>query len=441
MDPMARVRRTSAAGALGAILALPAVCFPAEQSTINFAFEAGAAVTDNIERTEVDSDSQFISSAGVKFGIQENRRRLQVGVSGDFAYMHYHGNVQDNLVGEASGLLRIGMVPERVTWIVEDRFDQARRDLFAVPAPENLENINHFVTGPEVLVPIATSWDARLSAQYERLDYQRSPLDTTGYGGEFAILHQLSGNSEVSLALESNRTEPRAQSGAGHTLHSAAIGYSAGGRRSEIRIDAGVRKIAGGRSGLLIGVDMTRMIGNMSGLQVRAGRKFGDNGDVLGLGSQYYSGASDGEVLAQTTDPFTLDYASMAYGITGRFTTLNLEAEWNRKYSAMQELEAIRSVSFEAGLTRRFGRRLEGNISFGHAVNDFQYPESRDFRELTGRIGVTWRAGHRVYASLSGQYYQFKAERTPNSVEERRLWLQLGFGDPSVHARGAAAVR
>jgi hypothetical protein len=438
---MGIVRRRSSAGVLGTILAIPAVCLPAEQNTINFAFEAGAAVTDNIDRAEIDGSSQVISSAGVKFGIQESRRLLQAGVGGDFAYMHYHGNVQDHLVGEANGQLRIAMVPERITWFLEDRFDQARRDLFAVPAPENLENINHFMTGPEVLIPIAATWDARLLAQYERLDYQKSPLDTTGYGGTLSILHRLSGNSEISISLESNRTEPKAQPGTSHTLHSAALGYVLGGQRTAVRIDAGVRKIEGGRTGELVGVDITRMIGTMSGLQVRAGRKFGDNGDVLGLGGGYSSGAYDGEVLAQTTDPFTLDYASMAYGITGRFTTLNLEVEWNRKYSALQELEAIKSVSFEAGLTRRFGRRLEGNISFGHTVNDFQYPESKDFRELTGRVGLTWRAGQRVYASLSGQYYQFKAERTPNSVEERRLWLRLGYGDPFVHARGAAAVR
>lgn len=449
METMEKFRRLSGAGLLlCSALGAPLVSGAAEESVVKLAVEVGVGVTDNIERTDLVGRSETLSTAGVQFRVHDNSRRMNVDLSGGLALLHYpDGTYDDDLIGSVQGEVQVSLVPEYLAWAVEDNFGQTRQDLFEVPSPDNTENINRLVTGPDLTLPLGQYWNVRASARYGRIDYQKSPYDSMRYIGSLGIEHLLSGGSSVSLEVNSSRIDPKADLGTTrYDLQAAMLDYSMRGARTSFNVELGLRRIkqddGASESGVLLGFDLTRRIGNSSNLQVSLGREYGDNGDVMRIADgQLPIGTEDGHSLTRTTDPFTLDRLTLAYGISGRRTDINVSAYWTREKAAFRAEESRDSVSYAASVVRQLGSRLEGNVILSHSRSDFDDLLVRRFRETHGAIGLTWRMGARLFSSVLAQYYQYKAAGSANSVEERRVWLRMGFGSPDVRSQGAAAIQ
>jgi hypothetical protein len=145
-----RIRR-AVAGRL-AVAALLAAPFAANAADV--AYEANVAVghSDNVGRTATNEIDETIASAGLEFSVGQFGPRLQADLTGNFAYYDYLDDTFDSeLMGSFSGNALLNFVPERFTWMIADNFGQVLSDPFQPATPDNRENINHLMTGPDLM--------------------------------------------------------------------------------------------------------------------------------------------------------------------------------------------------------------------------------------------------------------------------------------------------
>lgn len=451
MVPMETIRRSSAIFVLVVAAALPVHAGQvAQDRRTDFAFEAGAGYIDNLERAASGGESGLMTSAGAQFSVQRASRRLTAVLGGDLTYIRYPGEVYDEeILGNAQAQLRAAFVPERLEWVIDDSFGQARQDDDAAPTPENTENVNYLLTGPSLTLPMSSRWQLRASARYGRLDYQTSPYDSALYKGAFGLVRELASGAALSLDVESNRTRPEEQAGASNFRSEAAtLGYSLQGARTGLQLDVGAQRLrqpGTSHSSALLRFSFLRKIGNISSLRIEAGREYRNNGDLLIIGGDLPIdppiGSPDGEVISRTVESFKLDRASVNFGRSGRVTDINVYAEWFREGAVLSDLQDRERLFLGGSVSRRFGPRLEGNVAVWQARNGLGRAATSGHNEIAASLGLTWRISSRLYATLSGDYAQYTFLDVPNSVETRQAWLHIGFGEITVRRRGAAAVR
>src|SRR5690606_21025406 len=139
---------------------------------------------------------------------QEERRRLRADVDVDVSYQHYFDDeFDDDLFGGIDGMLLLGLVPERIEWLIQENFGQTRIDPLGAVTPNNREDINHFTTGPDVTLRFGQATSLRLSGRYSATDYETSVLDGTSRLGMLSLIRHLSPASALSLSGSHERVE------------------------------------------------------------------------------------------------------------------------------------------------------------------------------------------------------------------------------------------
>ncbi len=93
----------------------------------------------------------------------------------------------------------LALIPERVTWVLQESFGQAQIDPFTPVTPTNLENINYVATGPDVALRLGATVFLDLSARYARTTYETDPFDSNRMLGSAALGMPLSAQSSVSI--------------------------------------------------------------------------------------------------------------------------------------------------------------------------------------------------------------------------------------------------
>ncbi len=428
---------------LAVALLLPAVVHAVD---VQVAGEAGVGVSDNIQRAAANERSETIATVGVQFSVVEASRRVAADVTGDFAYMDYtRGTYASELIGNASGSLRLNVVDERLDWVVQDNFGQTRRDLFAAQTPANRENINYFSTGPNFSLNLFSEAKLRFSARYARVDYEISPFDSVRYSGQLGLERELSSATRVSMNVNTERVKVDALAGvADYDRQEAFARYALQGARSSFSLDAGMSRIdlaTGADSGALVRLSLSRKVGGLSTLSFEAGREFTDAGNSLRTATGDVALAPLGSnTLSQTANPFTSQYARVGWEVSGRRTAFKVGAGYNdENYLAVTGADRQRLAAY-ASVARQLGARFNANLSYAYAKDDVVRANS-DFSEKTASVGVAWQAGRRLAILLSAENYQRSSQIAGGDSTENRAWLRLRYGDASVRQAGEPTGR
>src|SRR5262249_4865121 len=133
---------------------------------------------------------------------------------------------------------RFTLVPQVLSWSIADNFGQAPLNPLAPIAPGNRENLNYFSTGPTLTLPLGQSTSLGISAQYGRMDYQRSPLDNINLSGAVGLTHELSPSSSISINARAERVDfSNDQLNPDYDRQEAFARFAAKGSRTELGID------------------------------------------------------------------------------------------------------------------------------------------------------------------------------------------------------------
>lgn len=420
---------------------LPVLCFlvaggsAAAAAEVDILASAGVGYSDNIGRVDQNQNSTAIGVLGLRFGINEDRRRLGTQLRGDVEWLRYSDDAYSSEVaGEAFGRVRLGLVEERLNWVIEDSFGQARRDPFSAPSPDNREYVNYFATGPDWVLQLGSAANVRLSGRYAAADYETSPTDSRRYGGSLTLERQMSSASRIGLSASRQVIEPR--NGAtfdSYDRDSAYVSYTAEAARSALMIDAGVNRVRGGdidSGGLLARIELSREIGAFSRLTLRLGNEFTDSGFAFGqsLAAPLPGVVGSGDAaLLQEPSPYTSRHASLGWTSEGLRTSVGLSigvADENYERSDVFDRQL-----YSAGLnvSRAVGVRTSFSAAIRYQRYDFEASDVADNAELGYSLAFSWRPGRRVGIELSGERREFTSDGGAVDSDETRYWLRLTY--------------
>ena len=189
-----------------ALAASLAVSQAATAETLTYGADAGIAETDNVNLAPTREVSQTIAVVDLDFDVKQLTRRFDLDAKGNFSYLDYLQNAYGGqLVGRFDGTAKIALIPERLTWVVQDDFGQAALDPFTPQTPNNLENVNYLSTGPDVALRFGGTTFLNLSARVARAQYETSPFNSNRVLGDAAWGFQLSPASTLSLNADTER--------------------------------------------------------------------------------------------------------------------------------------------------------------------------------------------------------------------------------------------
>jgi hypothetical protein len=247
---------------------------------------AGVIETDNVERTATDTMSDTIEEVSADVAIHEQTRRLDADVLSNLEYLSYgHHTYSNEVVGNFIGSGTFAVLPKEFEWVLVDNFGQQQLDPTTTVTPLNLENINYFSTGPNLLIPFTSLVHAQVSVRFSNVYYQTSDLNNNRGDASVALVRSLSATSNVSLNIAAERVLYQdSAANPDYTTEKAYLRYDAQGVRSKLAVDLGYDEVSGLTStgaGALVHLDATRVLSASSHLDLSVGQDISDNSNLL----------------------------------------------------------------------------------------------------------------------------------------------------------------
>ncbi len=358
------------APAAAATAAAPATA--ATPGTLTYGVDVGVAESDNVTLVPTDKVSQTIATTDIDFAVKEQSRLLDVNATGNFSYLDYLQNAYGNqLIGRFDGIAHIAIIPERLTWVLQDDFGQAALDPFTPTTPVNLENVNYVSTGPDLVLRFGNTSFVNMSARYARTEYQTSPFNSNRLFASLAWGLDLSARSSVSLNGDTERVMfSNTVLNTDFDRTNGFVRYSLQGARTELTADVGGTNISQGGTSLSGGlgkIELTRKISAAAQLTFTVGHTLTDASTSFSTLQGGATGAIGTAPAAQTSDSYTSNYVSAGWQYVRNRTTIGLSGRWERDtYGAQPVLDYTRGgVEFnvQRRLTRAFTAQLIGRYT------------------------------------------------------------------------------
>jgi hypothetical protein len=417
-----------------ALAAVSCVALPAVAGEFDYDFGLAYGHSDNIRRTPEDEVSESIAAATAKFSFDQRSSRLTADLVGDLAWNEYLDDTFDSeLTGNFAGTALFELLPERIQWFAGDTFGQVLSDPFIPATPENSENINQFVTGPNFIVGLGSQMRMQLSARYINTTYERLPLDSTAYRGELAVIRVLSGRSSVSANVRGENVEFKEELlGADYKSTEAFVRYDASGARTNLSVDLGYSQIDRDAAdekedGAVVRVEVSRQLSAASLAFLSAGREF-SNASTAFAGGLAVSGVNLSTTPGQqTAQPFTNDYANLRWQFTRNRTGLTVLANWSKRSYDDQPLFDQTLTSYGATLRRDMSPST--SLMFDATMSSGKFAQAgNEYDELSAGLTFNWVMSRRLTMNVAYDYFDRDSDAAIGSYKESRVWVGLSFG-------------
>jgi len=401
---------------------------------------AGVIETDNVERTATDTMSDTIEEVSADVAIHEQTRRLDADVLSDLQYLSYgHHTYSNEVVGNFIGSGTVVILPKEFEWVVEDNFGQQQLDPTTTITPLNLENINYFSTGPNLLIPFTSLVRAQVSVRFSNVYYQTSDLNNNRGDASVALVRSLSATSNVSLNVAAERVLYQDSTvNPDYTTEEAYLRYDAQGVRSNLTADLGYDEVSGLSStgaGALVHLDATRMLSPSSHLDLSVGQDISDNTNLLRQLQNLNGLAVTAAYLQRANDPFINRYARLAWQFDRYRTAFNVDvARYEERHLEDFGLNQNRTQA-DATLRRNLAPALTFSLGATYARSDY-LASADNYHEVLASAALAWRFGRHL--DLRAEYDRFdqRAEVTTNEYRENRIGLTVGWQVDSRRSPG-----
>jgi hypothetical protein len=413
------------------IAALLVVAPAAKSQTWNYGADVGVGVTDNIALVADDKVSQTIATADLDFAYKQQSLRLDTDVKGDFSYLYYLQHAYSGqLLGRFDGLAELAIVPERLTWTLQDNFGQALLNPFAVPIPTNLENVDYLLTGPNLKLPLGSSSFLDISAHYARAQYQTSPFDSNRALGSVEWGVQLSPLSTLALdALNEHvlftdtmvNTDFQRSSVYGH--------YELHGARTQLVGILGATEVTQGGLSItrpLLRLAATRTLSPDAKLTLSAGEELTDAGASFSLLQSGAIGTIKTAPAPVTSASYTSFYTNVGWTYGRGRTGIAVSGQWEKdSYETQSSYDHRRSggeFRIDRHVTRALTAEFQGSLTYtDYAQSDFT---ARD--ALLG-AALILRQGRGLEYRLRYSHSSRVSTGVGSSYNENLAFLTIGY--------------
>jgi hypothetical protein len=451
----------SAAEAQAPVYGAGAPSADTKADTFVYGVDAGVAESDNVTLASSDKVSQTIALTDADFAIKQQSRLLDLDAKGDFSYLDYlQGAYGGQLIGRFDGSAHVAIIPERITWVVQDDFGQAALDAFTPQTPNNLEDVNYFSTGPDFALRFGASSYLNASVRYARAQYETSPYNSNRILGNLAWGYQLSAQSSVSLNADSERVMfENTLLNSDFDRTSGFVRYEVQGARTDLSVDLGattIRQNSGPSAVILDGITpvaqsgtstpadqngdsttgglvkilLARELSAAAKLTLSAGRELTDASTSFSNLQGGAIGVIGSAPAAQTSDNYTSNYASAGWQYTRNRTTLALSGRWEKDdYGADPLLDYTRSGAefrVERRMTRALTAEILGRIYKTDYIHELVQTGSTHYDDELIAGALTWRHGRGLEVKLRCEH-SARVTAGPYGYGENRAILTVGY--------------
>jgi hypothetical protein len=399
---------------------------------------AGLIETDNVNRTTIGAVSDTIDELTSDLALHEQTRRIDADVISNLQYLRYaHEYFGNEVVGNFIGNGKFAFVPGEVEWLVQDNFGQQQLNPGTAVTPNNLENINYFSTGPNLLVPLGPQLQAQLSALYSKVSYQTSDLDNNRSDASVGLVHPLSTTSDIALRAATEKVSySDSITNPDFTTREGYLHYDAHGARSKLSLDLGYDYVTGLSSqggGALVRADLTRDLSSSSRLELSAGQVLSDTGNLLRQlqGSNGVAVNAASVSLQRSNDPFINRYASAAWKFERNRTSFTFDlVRYQERHLDEVNLDQVR---YQADITlrRTLTPALTAAVSATYAKATFS-DAADSYRDVVALAAVEYRFARRLDVRAEYDRFDHNGDVVGNRYTENRFAVTLGLSVASV---------
>jgi hypothetical protein len=430
--------RVTGARRASVLLSITTLFTAAHAETLTYGVDAGVGETDNVTLGHDDKISQTIAVTDIDFDYDEKSRRLDVDAIGKFSYLDYLQNAYHNqFVGRFDGDANLALIPQRLTWVLQDDYGESAIDPFTPLTPNNLENINYVATGPDLHLRFGGLSFIDASARVAQTHYETSPFSNTRGIGSLAWGLQLSALSSVSMNVSSERVLfDNVLLNPDFDITNAFVRYELQGGRTKLSADLGDSVVdTSGRStsGALLKFSLSRAISPNARISLNFGR---DKTDASASFAGLQPGAS-GVVGAAAAPNASQSYGS-TYGSAGweyqrNRTTLAISGRWEQDdyagESAFNRTLTTGEFRLQRQLRRAFTVQFTGRVyktDYGNANVPVQ-SGSPDTQTALFAAALNWHTGRAIDVKLALEHTSYATSPNDAAYHENRVFLTVGY--------------
>jgi hypothetical protein len=410
----------------------------APPQTLTYGVDAGVGETDNVTLVHTDKISQTMAVADADFDYQEQSSRLNVDAKGNFTYLDYLQNAyHDELLGRFDGSANLALIPQRLTWVLQDDFGKMAVDPFTPTVPTNLENVNYVSTGPDVTLHVGGLSFVNMSARVSRVDYEISPYTNNRAQGSLAWGWQLSALSSVSLNGDTERVLfENTVLNTDFDRSNVFARYTLQGARTELSVDLGgttVQENGTSNHGGLATISLSRVLSASSKLTVAFGRELTD-------GSTSFSGLQGGAQgvvgtapAATTSENYTTNYGSVGWTYLRNRTSIAFSGRWEKDlYAGFPLLDHTMTTAefrMERSMTRSLTAQLLGRLFKSDydrvSLGSIAGSPNNDTESVAAAL--IWRHGRGLEVKLQCEHTTYTTSPNDTGYRENRVYLKVGY--------------
>jgi hypothetical protein len=433
---------------------------------LTYGVDAGLGETDNVTLA-TNKISQTIATVDADFDIKHQSSRFDVDAKGNFVdYDYLQGAFGNQLLGRFDGVAHFALVPQRVTWVLQDDFGQAALDPFVPVTPGNIENINYVSTGPDFALRVGGTGFVDASLRVARAMYQTSPFSSNRWLGSLAAGLQLSARSTVSLNGVAERVQfDNTAVNGDFNRSSAYVRYDIEGARTGLSVDLGATKITQNASagtstvvlsptgsaitlpvtipqsaysttGPLARVALTRKLSSAASLTLSGGRELIDGISSFGSIQSGAIGVVGTVPALLTSSSYTSTFGSVGWQYERNRTTIAVSGRWERDAYISQPQFDLTRGGVEINVQRKLSRAFTLQVVGRYYKND--YPNataafvtldggSPKFDDATVGAILGWRYGRAIEVRLRAEHSSRTTPGADAGFQESRVFLTVGY--------------
>lgn len=414
-------------------------CGPSFASAVDIGLTAtlSGGRSDNIVRTADNERDEDIYTAGAILTLTEQSQNVMADVQARaMRYRYSSDTFDDETLATFVGQVQFTSTNSLFSWVIQDNYGQQIVDPFRAVTPNNRENVNIFSTGPDFRLPVGQLNSVVLGLRYTDTHYEFRPQDNEILRASVQFVRQSTPTRSIALVVTGDEVKYDDQTVNTDLDRAQAFGrLQVNGERTNLGIDLGWTEIESALTrseGVLAALTLNRQTSPFGNIAIQAGRRFSEAGDIFTQFQQAGNrgiGRFDGDTtadVANTSDPFELNYAGIGYTINRERTRFGIGGGWREEdYEVRSDLDRTVSnvnANVMRRLTPRF--RLQGYVQLSR--RDFsgtgQEDDDTEFGILAG-----WDVGQRLGFELEFNRLERDSNALAGDFTENRVFLTISY--------------
>lgn len=249
------------------VAACSAIAAPVSAVDLGYELSAGAAYSNNLERSSVNEIETAIAVAGLRVRGARDEGRLQYAVAGDASYLEYlDSDVSGEVIGSAFANSAYDILPGTFRWELDGSFAQIREDLLRAAAPGNRDSVVNLSTGPTLRARFGEGFEAEWQARYAIAQFSEQEFDSSTVGTQLVLGRRLSERSNIGVGASFADVTYDSASGLGSVdfeRREVFVRVRGEGARTSIQADIGYAEAKGANledGGALVRLEATRRL-------------------------------------------------------------------------------------------------------------------------------------------------------------------------------------